>query len=103
MPENPSLPKELLDLIRRHEGYRTHPYICSAGKTTIGVGHNLTDKGLPAHIIEELFLLDITDAINDADSCVQNIRFLSEARQNVIVDMVFNLGITLETGIAFIE
>ncbi|KKN72271.1 hypothetical protein LCGC14_0412220 [marine sediment metagenome] len=94
MPENPMLPRELLDMIRRHEGYRARPYVCSAGKITIGVGHNLTDKGLPSHIIEELFLLDVTDAIKDAEDCVQNIRFLSEPRQNVIVDMVFNLGKT---------
>ena len=36
------LAKELID----DEGLRLIPYICPAGKLTIGVGHNLTDNGL---------------------------------------------------------
>lgn len=38
--------KTLLDLIEHHEGRRAFPYHDIVGKLTIGVGRNLTDRGL---------------------------------------------------------
>ncbi len=45
-------------LIRHHEGVRTHPYVDTVGKLTIGVGRNLTDRGLGVDEINLLFETD---------------------------------------------
>jgi lysozyme len=82
----------------RHEGLRLRPYIDTVGKTTIGVGRNLDDRGISES--EALFLLD-----NDIDMSIDELRArfewfdeLSEVRQRVLVDMAFNLGITKLLG-----
>jgi lysozyme len=76
----------------RHEGLRLRPYIDTVGKTTIGVGRNLDDRGISES--EALFLLD-----NDIDMSIDELRArfewfdeLSEVRQRVLVDMTVNLG-----------
>lgn len=78
----------------RHEGYRSHPYKCSAGALTIGYGHNLNAKGIPTHIAEQLLFNDITDAIEDLVNVVPYYYTLSERRQDALTDMIFNLGKT---------
>lgn len=39
---------ELYEKIKEHEGFRSTPYKCTAGKWTIGYGRNLSDVGLSA-------------------------------------------------------
>lgn len=78
----------------KHEGLKLKPYICTAGKLTIGVGRNLDDVGISES--EAMVLLD-----NDIARCVESIgrsipgwNTHDEVRQNVIVEMVFNLGLS---------
>ena len=79
------------DLIRLHEGYRRHPYQCSAGKATIGIGRNLDDVGIDED--EASYLMG-----RDIERAIQHLRLepywlvLSPVRQAVLIDMVFNLG-----------
>ena len=68
------------------------PYRCSAGKLTIGVGHNLDALGLPIHIIDELFEYDLQNTIQDCASLYPNWNELPDEIQMVLVDMCFNLG-----------
>jgi lysozyme len=82
----------LTDLLIRHEGERLKPYVDTAGKLTIGVGHNLTDRGIPKEVSRMLLASDIADAASDA------MKFpwypgLCEARRAVILSMLFNLGL----------
>ena len=81
------------DLLIRHEGLRLKPYKCSAGKTTIGVGRNLTDNGISE--AEAMLLLenDIQNCSMEAMDTINNFFALSKNRRNVVVSMVFNLGI----------
>ena len=76
----------------RHEGYRQHPYTDSVGVLTIGIGRNLTDKGLSDDEIMHLFNNDIADAIDDARHLCLKYDELSQARRLVLISMVFNLG-----------
>ncbi len=82
----------LEELLIRHEGLKLKTYLCTAGKTTIGVGRNLDDNGISKE--EALFLLR-----NDIETCKQEAsRFfwyeaLSSVRKDVIVSMIFNLGL----------
>ena len=49
-------------LVRKHEGVSVYPYADTVGKITIGVGRNLSDRGLEADEIEALFATDCTIA-----------------------------------------
>lgn len=83
----------LLARLSRTEGRRNKPYVDTVGKVTIGIGHNLTDKGIPDSIVNELFTLDINAASDDAEKIPVYLN-LDPVRQTVIVDMIFNMGLS---------
>ncbi len=80
------------------EGLRLKPYWDSVSKLTIGVGRNLDDRGITK--TEAMYLLnrDITQATRDAKRAVENFLELSDVRQEIIVNMVFNMGLTRFKG-----
>lgn len=84
----------LREQLKQHEGVRLKPYKCTAGRTTIGCGRNLDDKGLTMEEVNYLLENDIKECINDAEAVIgsQVWEGLSEARKRVLVDMRFNLG-----------
>ena len=84
--------KSLKKFIESHEGYETHPYVCPAGKITIGIGHNLTDNGLSHYIIGLILKEDIQIAKDDLDRLYPAWRALTQKRRWALVDMIFNLG-----------
>ena len=78
--------------LARHEGIRKFPYLDSEGILTIGVGRNLESRGLSQ---EEIFVLLANDIAIAKGECLNNVRGfrqLNGPRQEVIVNMVFNLG-----------
>lgn len=85
--------EKLKDQLRIHEGRRKYPYEDTVGKITIGIGRNLTDVGLRQTEIEFLLDNDVDDALDDIDRECPWFAALSERRQLVVADMVFNLGI----------
>ena len=81
----------LADELKIDEGFRECVYTCSAGKLTLGYGHNIEDNPLPEPIAEKLLHSDIAQALAKCE------RFdwffeLDGVRQRVIVNMVFNIG-----------
>lgn len=78
--------------LRIDEGVRSKPYKDTVGKTTIGCGRNLDDKGVRPDEIALMLENDINDAEADARALVPNFGELSEARQAVVCNMAFNLG-----------
>lgn len=83
---------KLHQLLIKHEGMELRPYTDTVGKTTIGVGRNLSDIGISEN--EALILLanDIKRAQVEANqfSWFKN---LDGVRQEVLVMMLFNLGL----------
>lgn len=79
-------------MIKRHEGYRSKPYLCSAGKLTIGWGHNLDDNGISKTVAELMLDEDIQSAYYDIMDIFPNFYLYSQKRQNALIDMMFNLG-----------
>ena len=83
---------KLISMLKRHEGRRLKPYLCTADKLTIGYGRNLDDNGISED--EALYLLQ-----NDIDACYSELNVfnwfqeLDQVRQQALVDMRFNLGL----------
>ncbi len=78
--------------IIEHEGYRQKPYKDSLGNVTIGIGHNIDANGLTHEQIERIFEDDVQLAIRQAEE-LSWYRPLSPARQTVIVELIFNMGL----------
>lgn len=68
------------------------PYQDSVGKWTIGIGRNLTDKGISREEAMLLLNRDIADAIDDVRHVCSVYDQLSRPRQLVLVSMAFNMG-----------
>lgn len=97
---------DIRDALEDHEGRRAKVYKCTAGKRTIGVGHNIDAKGLPKDIekylketgmiteemIDRLLVMDIEDAQRDAIRLWPNIMTFSNSQQVALIDFVFNVG-----------
>ncbi len=71
----------LMQELVRDEAVRLKPYRCTAGKLTIGVGRNIEDRGNDIAICE-----------SELTAVLPNWRDLSDTRQRVMLNMVFNLG-----------
>ena len=76
----------------RHESDRLKPYVDSVGKITIGVGRNLTDKGISAAESRMLLDADINDAILDL-STFSWFADLDVVRQRALLDLCHNIGL----------
>jgi len=85
-------------LLIKHEGFKLEPYRDSLGNLTVGVGRNLDSVGLYRE--EVLYMLD-----NDIARCDRELRHnfkwylgLSDVRQDAMINLCFNLGITRLLG-----
>jgi len=85
--------RRLINMITLHEGKRHHVYECSSGKLTIGVGRNLEDLGLTDGEIDFLLRNDLMRVQSELATNVPCFLKLSETRQDVLMDMCFNLGL----------
>jgi lysozyme len=79
--------------IIEHEGLKLFPYKDTVGKWTIGVGRNLSDRGISHD--EAMYLLN-----NDIQESIQELKHydwfnnLDEVRQGVLIELHFNIGLT---------
>lgn len=99
---------QLIEQLKRHEGFKAHVYRCSAGKLSIGYGYNLQANPLKLSSIEinhlhtngidefeaerllKLMIARITDQLEQA---IPFINHLNPARQDVIINMAYNMGL----------
>lgn len=79
----------LKTLLIGHEGKENLPYTDTVGKLTIGIGYNLTDRGLPDEWINNQFKEDVNFFY--AQLCKDYTWFqkLDENRQMALIDMCF--------------
>lgn len=89
-----------------HEGLRLKPYLCSAGRWTVGVGRNISDNPLTTEeqvrVLSEgmtkeaaMWLLrrDIRSIHRELGVQVREYQYLDAVRQDVLLDMAYNLGV----------
>ncbi len=97
--------KDIIADLKRDEGRnvidgRHMPYRCTAKKLTLGYGSNIEDNGVSEAVAELMLKEEIERAYRDANSLygdklriTMDLQY-NEIRWNVIVNMIFNLGIT---------
>ena len=79
-------------MLRRHEGVRQFPYHDSRNKLTIGVGRNLSDRGLDADEIDYLFSNDMALGLRICRNLYPAFDGFNSHRQSALLSMAFNLG-----------
>jgi len=85
-------------LIKKHEGYRDRVYLDSLGIPTLGWGHALhVGSKVPIEVSEKFFELDLKEALRNYDS-LEFPRDVTDGMKSVIIDMLFNLGLTRFKG-----
>jgi lysozyme len=92
--------EKLLEMLKRHEGVKSHVYLCSAGYETIGVGRNISKSGMGLSEDEVDYLLenDITRVIKELSSEYPWFNDLDDVRKDAMIDISFNLGATRFRG-----
>jgi lysozyme len=83
----------LKDQLVRDEELRLKPYPDSVGKLTIGVGRNLSDKGISFQEAQLLLANDIADATADLQAKLPWTAALDDVRKGALLNMAFNMGL----------
>jgi lysozyme len=76
-------------LMVRDEGYSVYPYSDAVGKITIGIGYNLSDRGISPQWIEEQFSNDAKFFYHSLSQDFPWFSKLTEDRQLILVNMAF--------------
>jgi len=83
--------EQVMEMIKRHEGFRDRIYRDSVGVLTVGWGHALHEGShVPVAICERLFESDFEKVKADYQSL--GLDDLDPVRRGVLLDMLFNLG-----------
>jgi len=85
--------RELEQQLIAHEGISLKPYLCPAGKLTIGVGRNLDANGISSAEAMLMLRHDILVARLSLEKVLPGFLALSPPRRRVLIDMCFNLGL----------
>lgn len=91
---------KLINMLKLHEGVKSHCYKCTQGFETIGVGRNISESGLGLSDDEIEYLLanDIARVKDELSDTYFWFNAMNEARQDAMVDICFNLGLTRLRG-----
>ena len=85
-----------IDLIKKWEQFRAEPYLCSAGKVTIGYGHTTTASMSQPSITErqaiDLLVSDLTIFEAQLKPLLKGIE-LNQNQYDAVVSFCFNLGV----------
>ena len=83
---------KLTELLIKHEGKMNFPYEDGTGHISIGVGRNLTDRGLSDAEIMMLLDNDLAISVTELNTQFPWFADLNEARQDALISMHYNLG-----------
>lgn len=83
----------LKNLVSAHEGgHMLKMYEDSKGILTVGVGHNIEERGISQAVSELMFEEDLQITVDECSQRFSWFNDMGEVRQAAIVDMVFNMG-----------
>ena len=84
----PEMISKLRQSLILHEGYRKYPYTDSTGKMTVGIGYNITDRGMDDGWINTQYQKDVAYFYNQLAEFPWFFN-LNVDRQIVLIDMSF--------------
>ena len=93
--------EKLLEMLKRHEGVKSHIYRCSAGFWTLGAGRNVDPQGglgLSDDEVDYLLQNDIERVIKELSAEYRWFNSLDDVRKDAMIDISFNLGATRLRG-----
>ena len=90
--------QDLIEDLKRDEGFRSHPYKDTVGKWTIGYGRNLDDVGISHEEAEVLLKHDIGHAIEEVNHAFPFIQTAPLPVKRAVYNMCFNMGINRLSG-----
>lgn len=96
MPRLPSFDAKIAEQLEEHEGFIPYAYRDSKGYWTIGIGHLIDSRrggGISRDIAEVILGDDLQKFEEQLDKALPWWRELSDIRQRVILDMVFQMGL----------
>ena len=82
----------VIEDLKRHEGFRATPYMDTTGHLTVGYGLNL-DAGITEEEATMLLVHRVEKIRATLRKRLPCFSSLSEARQGVLINMSFNLGV----------
>jgi len=85
--------QRLKALLTSHESYKQFPYTDSTGHLTVGIGRNLSTRGISTTEAFQLLDDDILYFSSKLSHYLACFSDLNESRQIAMIDMCFNLGI----------
>jgi len=85
----PDMKSKLRHLLISHESYEHFPYTDTTGHITIGIGRNLSDRGVLPTEIDMMFDHDVDYFFNFLTDHFAWFPKLNDARQIALVDMCF--------------
>lgn len=95
---------QLKEQLKRHEGTvrlgngAHKPYLCPAGKLTLGYGRNIEERGITEDEADYLLSNDIAIAQRELAGTLPWFLSLDEVRQDALINMHFNLGLSRLLG-----
>lgn len=84
----------LIEQLKRHEGLRLEPYLCTAGRLTIGYGRNISDIGITEQEADQLLANDIKRVKAQLKKHLAWYTQMTLPRKAVFENMLFNLGLS---------
>lgn len=85
--------KDLLEDIKKHEGFKSKVYKCTAGVDTIGFGFAIKDLIIHKDIAEIILERKLEKLMFDAKAKFDWLHTMPEPVQNVIYNMIYQLGL----------
>lgn len=90
---SPDARQKLKGLLLKHESFRQFPYTDSTGHLTVGIGRNLSTRGVSQNEAFQLLDDDVMYFSSKLSSIVPTFDKLDDNRKIVLIDMCFNLGV----------
>lgn len=82
----------IIEDLKRHEGFRELPYKDTEGFLTIGYGLNI-DAGITKEEAEMILVSRVVKIKNKLSTLIPSWNTLNGARQDVLINMAYNIGI----------
>lgn len=86
---NNDMKVKLKALLIKHEGYSKYGYIDTVGKITVGIGFNVTDRGMDDDWIDTRYNKDVDFFLDFLSNKFPWFNTLNGARQCALIDMCF--------------